>query len=145
MSKITPCLWISVPPSEVASYYESIFPDVEVSDLNPMTGTVTIEGQRLLLLNGGDMYRFNEAVSFIIHCKDQAEVDYYWEKLTADGGEEGMCAWCKDRYGLSWQVVPEALPRLIGGGDRTRAERAIQAMRKMKKIVIADLETAFDG
>lgn len=145
MSKITPCLWIPVTPEEAVAYYRSIFANVEASDLNPMTGMVTIEGQRLQLLNGGPQFKFNEAVSFVIACKDQAEVDHYWSKLTADGGAESQCAWCKDKFGMSWQVVPDALHRFIGDPDRTKADRAVQAMLKMRKIVIADLESAFHG
>lgn len=140
MSKITPCLWINVEPQEAASYYKSIFPNTEATDLNPMTGTLVIEGQRLQLLNGGDLFKFNEAVSFVISCKDQREVDDYWGKLIANGGSESMCAWCKDKYGLSWQVVPEALGRFLGDPYRTKADRAMQALLKMRKIVIADLE-----
>lgn len=145
MSKITPCLWIPVTPEQAVAYYRSIFANVEAANLTPMTGMVTIEGQRFQLLNGGPMYTFNEAVSFVIKCKDQAEVDYYWNKLTADGGAESQCAWCKDKFGMSWQVVPDALMDFIGHPDRTRADRAVQAMLKMKKIVIADLEAAFNG
>jgi predicted 3-demethylubiquinone-9 3-methyltransferase (glyoxalase superfamily) len=145
MSKVRPCLWINVPPEEAVAYYASIFPNVFASNLTPMTGDVSIEGQPLMLLNGGPMHTFNEAVSFVVSCKDQAEVDHYWAALTANGGAESMCAWCKDKYGLSWQVVPEALHRFIGDPDRTKADRAVQAMLKMKKIVIADLETAFNG
>lgn len=145
MSKVRPCLWINAPPEEVVTYYASIFPNVFASNLTPMTGDISIEGQSLMLLNGGPMYTFNEAVSFVVSCKDQAEVDHYWTALTANGGAESMCAWCKDKYGLSWQVVPEALHRFIGDPDRTKADRAVQAMLKMKKIVIADLETAFNG
>lgn len=145
MTQITPCLWIPVTPEEAVAYYKSIFANVEAANLNPMTGTVTIEGQRFQLLNGGPMYKFNEAVSFVIRCKDQAEVDYYWNKLTADGGVESQCAWCKDKFGMSWQVVPDALMDFIGHPDRTKADRAVQAMLKMKKIVVADLEAAFNG
>lgn len=145
MSKITPCLWIPVTPEEAVAYYTSIFANVAAEGLNPMTGVVTIEGQRLQLLNGGPMYKFNEAVSFVIKCKDQAEVDYYWDKLTAHGGAESQCAWCKDKYGMSWQVVPDALMDCIGAADRTKADRAVQAMLKMKKIIVADLEKAFNG
>lgn len=145
MSKITPCLWIPVTPEEAVAYYNSIFANVTAEGLTPMTGVVTIEGQRFQLLNGGPTYKFNEAVSFVIKCKDQAEVDYYWDKLTADGGAESKCAWCKDKFGMSWQVVPDALMSFIGAADRTRAEHAIQAMLKMNKIIVADLEKAFNG
>jgi predicted 3-demethylubiquinone-9 3-methyltransferase (glyoxalase superfamily) len=98
-----------------------------------------------MLLNGGPDFKFTEAVSFSVDCKDQAEVDYYWNALTADGGEESMCAWLKDKYGLSWQIVPEALPRLLSGSDKAGAGRAMQAMMQMKKIVVADLEKAYAG
>lgn len=145
MTQITPCLWIPVTPAEAVAYYQTIFSRVDASGLGPMTGTVTIEGQRFLLLNGGPMYKFNEAVSFVIKCRDQAEVDHYWTKLTADGGAESQCGWCKDKLGLSWQVIPDALMELIGHADRTKADRAMQAMLKMQKIVIADLESAFHG
>ncbi|MDZ4777921.1 MAG: VOC family protein [Alphaproteobacteria bacterium] len=145
MSRITPCLWIPVTPEEAVAYYKSIFANVEAEDLNPMTGFVTIEGQRFQLLNGGPHHQFNDSVSFVIKCKDQAEVDHYWDKLTAKGGAESHCAWCKDKYGMSWQVVPDALMTFIGHSDRTKADRAMQAMLKMKKIIVADLEKAFNG
>jgi predicted 3-demethylubiquinone-9 3-methyltransferase (glyoxalase superfamily) len=145
MSKIKPCLWVKVPPGEVVDYYKSIFPNVEVSGADAMTAQIVIEGQPLVILAGNRDHAFNESVSFVIDCKDQAEVDHYWSKLTADGGAESMCAWCKDKYGVSWQVVPQALMRFIGDPDRTKADRAMQAMLQMKKIVVADLEKAFNG
>lgn len=145
MPKIKTCLWVKVSPSEVVDYYKSIFPNVEASGVNPMTAQLVIEGQPFMILSGNRDHTFNDSVSFVIDCKDQAEVDHYWDKLTANGGAESMCAWCKDKYGVSWQVVPQALPRFLGDSDRTKADRAIQAMLKMKKIIVADLEKAFNG
>ncbi|MBT9447269.1 MAG: VOC family protein [Hyphomonadaceae bacterium] len=145
MSGIKTCLWVRTTPAEVADYYKSIFPNVEVSDVNPMTAQLVLEGQPFMILAGNPGHAFNDAVSFVIDCKDQAEVDHYWDKLTANGGAESMCAWCKDKYGVSWQVVPQALMRFIGDPDRAKADRAVQAMLKMKKIIVADLEAAFNG
>lgn len=145
MSKIKPCLWVNVRPADVVDYYTGIFPDVEVADVNPMMAHLVIAGQPLMILGGNREHAFNESVSFVIDCADQAEVDHYWSKLTADGGAESMCAWCKDKYGVSWQVVPKALGRLLGHPDRAGAERAMQAMFTMRKIIVADLEKAFHG
>lgn len=145
MSKIKPCLWVKVPPSEVVDYYKSIFPNVEASGVNPMTAQIVVEGQPFMILGGNRDHTFNDSISFVIDCKDQAEVDHYWNALTADGGAESMCAWCKDKYGVSWQVVPQALGKFLSDPDREKANRAIQAMLKMKKIIVADLEKAFNG
>lgn len=145
MSKIKPCLWVKVSPGDVVDYYKSIFPNVDVSGVGPMTAQLVIEGQPFMILSSNHENNFNDSISFVIDCRDQAEVDHYWSRLTADGGAESMCAWCKDKYGVSWQVVPAALPRFLGDPDRAKADRAIQAMLKMKKIVIADLEKAFNG
>ncbi|HUP53034.1 MAG TPA: VOC family protein, partial [Longimicrobiales bacterium] len=104
MTKITPFLWFDAPLDEPIAYYRSIFKDFRVLSESPMSASFEIEGQRFNALNGGPHHEFNEAVSFLIDCEDQAEVDYYWERLTADGGAESMCGWLKDKYGLSWQV-----------------------------------------
>jgi predicted 3-demethylubiquinone-9 3-methyltransferase (glyoxalase superfamily) len=106
-----------------------------------MTVSFELDGQKFLALNGGPQFTFSEAISFQIDCKDQDEVDHYWEKL-GEGGEEGPCGWLKDRFGLSWQVVPEALPRLLSDPDREKAQRVMAAMLEMKKIEIAELERA---
>jgi predicted 3-demethylubiquinone-9 3-methyltransferase (glyoxalase superfamily) len=145
MPTITPFLWFDAPLCEVVAHYESIFPNTKVVDVSPMSATFELEGQRFHALNGGPHFRFNEAVSFFIDCTDQAEVDAYWSKLTADGGEDGQCGWVKDKYGLSWQIVPEALSRLLADPDRERAERVRQAMLKMKKIDVAAVERAAAG
>jgi len=145
MSQIKPCLWVNVPPGDVVDYYKGIFPNVTVADVNPMMAHLVIEGQPLMILGGNRDHAFNKSVSFVIDCMDQAEVDHYWDKLTANGGAENQCAWCKDKYGVWWQVVPDALLTFIGHPDRTRADRAVQAMLQMKKIIVADLEKAFNG
>jgi predicted 3-demethylubiquinone-9 3-methyltransferase (glyoxalase superfamily) len=158
MTSITPCLWFDGQAEEAADLYVSIFPDSRVDKVTRtpsdypagkagqvITVEFTLTGRPFLGLNGGPEFKFSEAVSFSISCEDQAEVDRYWEALTAGGGEPGPCGWCKDRFGLSWQVVPKALPRLLGDPDRARAGRAMQAMMKMGKIDVAELEKAAEG
>jgi predicted 3-demethylubiquinone-9 3-methyltransferase (glyoxalase superfamily) len=110
-----------------------------------LTAAFELDGIRFVGLNGGPHFKFNEAVSFSIDCKNQDEVDYYWDKLTADGGAPGQCGWLKDKFGVSWQVVPDAMPRLLMDTDRAKASRAMQAMMKMTKIVVADIEAAARG
>jgi predicted 3-demethylubiquinone-9 3-methyltransferase (glyoxalase superfamily) len=157
MQKITPCLWLDTQAEEAAAYYASVFPDVKVHHVSRYGGSVperagtvlTVElelfGQRFTLLNGGPEFTFTEAVSFQVSCADQAEVDRYWTALTSGGGEEGPCGWLKDRYGLSWQIVPDRLTELLADPDPARAERATAAMLAMHKIDIAELERAADG
>ncbi len=142
MPRITPFLWFDAPLDEPVDYYRSIFEDVRVHSVSPMTAEFEIEGQRFMALNGGPKFAFNEAVSFFVECEDQAEVDRYWERLTADGGAESMCGWLKDRYGLSWQIIPRTLIRHLNDPDRAKAERVTQAMLQMKKIDIAALDRA---
>jgi predicted 3-demethylubiquinone-9 3-methyltransferase (glyoxalase superfamily) len=154
MPAITPSLWFDDNLEDAATFYTSVFPNssidefVRYTDAGPgAPGTVayatfTLDGQRFLGLNGGPTFTFDEAVSFMIHCKDQDEVDYYWQRLTADGGEESQCGWLKDRFGLSWQVVPDRLLELTTDPDPSRAAAATKAMHGMRKIVIADLEAA---
>ena len=112
--------------------------------MNPAMATFELLGQRFLALNAHPHHKFNEAISFFVECDTQAEVDYYWDKL-AEGGGQQQCGWLKDRFGLSWQVIPKALGRFLMDEDREKANRVMQAMLKMKKIVIADLETAYRG
>jgi predicted 3-demethylubiquinone-9 3-methyltransferase (glyoxalase superfamily) len=158
MAKITPCLWFNGQAEEAANLYVSLLPDSRVDKVmrspadNPSTpkGAVlvvefTVAGQQFLGLNGGPQFPFTEAVSFIINCEDQAEVDRLWDALVADGGSPSKCGWLKDRYGVSWQIIPKALPELLGGPDREGAGRAMQAMLKMTKIDVAGLRRAYDG
>ena len=156
VQKITPFLWFDGQAEEAANYYTSIFPNSRIvkvarfTDAGPgpagsaMTVEFELEGQRFVGLNGGPMYKFTEAISFVVNCQTQEEVDFYWEKLSA-GGKEIQCAWLKDKFGLCWQIVPVALPQLLSSPDRKRAERAMKAMFKMKKIDIRALQEAADG
>ena len=142
MPRITPFLWFDAPLDEPIAYYASIFESFRVLSQSPMSASFEIGGQRFHALNGGPRYRFNEAVSLLIDCEDQAEVDHYWERLTSGGGEESMCGWLKDKYGLSWQVIPKALSRYLGDSDRAKADRVVQAMLEMRKIDVAALDRA---
>ncbi|TCJ13559.1 VOC family protein [Flaviaesturariibacter flavus] len=142
MQKITPFLWFDGNALEAARFYTGIFPDARItSDLpgpggKPMVVAFELAGQSFTALNGGPQFTFNESVSFVIDCKDQGEIDHYWDRLTAEGGTPSRCGWLKDPFGLSWQVVPSRLPQLI------RHPAAMQAMMGMSKIVLADLEAA---
>ncbi|MEZ5018443.1 MAG: VOC family protein [Flavipsychrobacter sp.] len=149
MQKITPFLWFDNNAEEAINFYIKTFKDASINNINrrtpdgPLfTGSFTLFGQEYGVINGGPMFKFNEAVSFVVHCKDQEEVDYYWDALTADGGEESMCGWLKDKFGLSWQIIPDRLMELLNHPDADKAQRATQAMLKMKKIDIDILENA---
>ena len=156
MQRLRPCLWFDTEAAEAAELYTSIFPNSRIVDVarygsagpRPegmvMTVAFELDGQPILALNGGPDFTFTEAVSFEVECADQAEVDRYWDKLT-DGGEEGPCGWLKDRYGLSWQIVPKALTELIADPDREKSQRVMKAMLEMKKIDVAALERAAAG
>ena len=154
MPKITPFLWFDTQAEEAANFYCSIFKNSKILNLArypegspaPVGSVMTVEfeldGQRFIALNAGPHFKFNEAISFSIDCKNQAEVDEYWSKLTSGGGQESMCGWLKDKYGLSWQVNPTALGQMMSDPDREKAKRVMQAMLQMKKIDIAELERA---
>jgi predicted 3-demethylubiquinone-9 3-methyltransferase (glyoxalase superfamily) len=153
MREITPCLWFDTEGEDAATFYTSIFPNSKILDVSRygdagprpagtvMTVDFELDGQKFLALNGGPEFTFSEAISFQVHCEDQDEVDAYWTKLS-EGGEEGPCGWLKDRFGLSWQIVPTRLPELLGDPDREKAQRVMACMLGMRKIVIADLERA---
>lgn len=159
MQKIIPYLWFDNKAEEAAKFYTSIFKDSKIGKISRydkaaaevskqpegsvMTVEFKLEGQEFVALNGGPIFKFTEAVSFLVSCKNQEEVDYFWEKLT-DGGEEGVCGWLKDKYGLSWQVAPTILDEMLRDKDKGKAERVMQAMLKMKKIEIKDLKQAYD-
>ena len=138
--KLAPCLWFDDNAQEAVKFYTSVFKRSRIIELHPVISTFEIEGLRLMALNGGPAFNFTEAVSFYLSCKDQAEVDYYWRTLTADGGSEGQCGWLKDRFGLSWQIVPEVLGELMS--DPEKAGKVMQALLKMNKLVVADLKKA---
>lgn len=152
MSKIMPCLWFDDRIDEAIAFYTETFRNAAVHEVvrhDPagpaFTAVIELEGHRFLLLNGGPMFKFNEAVSFMIDCDGQEEIDYFWNRFTADGGAESMCGWCKDKFGLSWQVVPKQLEALMTGPDRAGAQRVTDALMKMHKIVLADLQAAYSA
>jgi predicted 3-demethylubiquinone-9 3-methyltransferase (glyoxalase superfamily) len=151
MQKITPYLWFDGQAEEAAAYYTSIFKNARIVDVNRMgeggpavTVTFEIDGQQFVALNGGPQFTFTEALSLFVSCRDQAEVDDLWDRLT-EGGEEGQCGWLKDRYGVSWQIIPEALSELMGDPDPEKAGRVVRAMLGMSKIEVKGLQDAYDG
>jgi predicted 3-demethylubiquinone-9 3-methyltransferase (glyoxalase superfamily) len=153
MSKITPCLWFDTEGEEAAEFYTSLFPNSRILEVarypagaprpegTVMTVLFELDGQKYLALNGGPDFKFNEAISLQIDCDGQDEVDAYWSKLS-EGGEPGPCGWLKDRFGLSWQVVPRVLDELLAGADREKSQRVMKAMLQMGKIDVAELERA---
>jgi predicted 3-demethylubiquinone-9 3-methyltransferase (glyoxalase superfamily) len=152
MNKITPFLWYDNNCEEAMNFYVSIFKDSKVLNVarqgegGPVTSVnFVLNNQEFTAFNAGPQFKFNEAISFFVECENQAEVDYYWERLTADGGEESQCGWLKDKYGLSWQIIPKLLGQLFGDPDREKAGRAVQAMFQMHKLDCAALQRAFDG
>jgi len=157
MQKISPCLWFDGNAEEAANFYVSIFPDSKIDaimrsgDAGPgpkgsaLMVAFTLDGQSFQALNGGPQYKFTEAISMSIDCQDQAEVDRYWNALMRDGGTPIQCGWLKDKYGLSWQIVPRRLVELLNDGDAAKSARAMQAMMKMVKIDVAELERAAKG
>ena len=151
MKKITPFLWFDTQAEEAMNFYVSIFKNSKAgnvsrgSDGKAFIVTFELDGQEFMGLNAGPQFKFNEAISMYVNCEDQAEVDELWAKLTADGGEESMCGWLKDKYGLSWQIIPKALGELMGDPDPVKAQRVTQAMLQMQKIDVARLQQAYDG
>jgi len=157
MPKISPFLWFDTQAEAAANFYMSIFPNSKVgkvarySEAGPgpkgsvMVISFTLDGQEFTALNAGPIFKFTEAISFVVHCKTQAEVDHYWSKLRADGGQESQCGWLKDKFGLSWQIVPTALGELLSDPDPPKSRRVAEAMFKMKKLDIATLQKAHAG
>jgi predicted 3-demethylubiquinone-9 3-methyltransferase (glyoxalase superfamily) len=143
MQKITPFLWFENQAEEAAKFYGSIFKNSKIISSNPMVVTFELEGQKFMALNGGPQFKFTEAISLFVDCETQEEVDYYWEKLT-QGGKESQCGWLKDKYGLSWQIVPGILGKLMGDKDPKKANNVLQAMLQMKKMDIAKLKEAYE-
>ncbi|MBK6399863.1 MAG: VOC family protein [Bacteroidetes bacterium] len=138
--ELTTCLWYDGKAKEAAEYYCSIFKDSKITSENPMVVTFEINGSKFMGLNGGPMFSFNEAVSFVVTCDTQEEIDMYWNKLIANGGNESMCGWLKDKYGMSWQIVPGSLGKLMS--NPAKGERVMQALLKMKKLDLKVLEEA---
>ena len=160
--RITPCLWFDTQAEEAAKYYTGIFKNSKIGEItrygeagrethkrppgSVLTVAFELDGQPFTALNGGPEFKFNEAVSLQIMCKDQKEVDYYWEKLTVGGDPSAqVCGWLKDKFGLSWQVVPSIMPDLVGDPNSEKSQRAMAAMMEMKKLDIAALERAYNG
>ena len=151
MLTITPFLWFDTQAEEAMNYYASIFPRAKPLSVQRANGQVIsveyeLEGQKFMALNGGPLYKFNEAVSFFVGCDTQQEIDTLWDKLTADGGSPTQCGWLKDKFGLSWQIIPKKLGSLLGGGgDPARAKRVLDAMLPMKKLDERRLQEAYDA
>ncbi|MFV0219743.1 VOC family protein [Empedobacter falsenii] len=139
-NEIYPCLWFDGQAQEAANFYCSIFPNSKIITDNQMVVIFELNGKKFMGLNGGPHFKFNEATSFVIDCETQEEIDFYWNNLTSDGGEEGNCGWLKDKFGLSWQVVPTVLPKLLSNPEK--GQSVMQAFMKMKKFDIAALEKA---
>ena len=154
MQKINPFLWFDTQAEEAANFYVSIFKDSKLQTVSRygdggpgpkgsvMTVAFEIAGQKFIALNGGPLFKFTEAVSFVVNCETQDEIDYYWEKLSADGGQEVQCGWLKDKYGLSWQIVPTVFFELIQEKDPAKSNRVMQALMQMTKLDIAGLKRA---
>lgn len=150
MQKITPFLWFDNNAEEAMNFYTSLFKDSNIGQKHMMgdkllTATFTLNGQEFMVINGGPMFQFTEAVSLFVKCADQAEVDYFWNALTADGGQESQCGWLKDKFGLSWQIIPDALGSCLWGPDKAGSARAMQAMMQMRKIDVAALKKAYNN
>jgi predicted 3-demethylubiquinone-9 3-methyltransferase (glyoxalase superfamily) len=156
MTKITPCLWFDTQGEEAAAFYTSVFENSRITEVTrygsagprpegmAMTVAFELEGQPFVALNGGPEFKFDEAISFQVSCQSQDEVDEFWKKLS-EGGEEGPCGWVKDKFGLSWQIIPDALPQILSDPDPERAQRAMKAMLGMSKLDIDELRRAADG
>jgi predicted 3-demethylubiquinone-9 3-methyltransferase (glyoxalase superfamily) len=159
--KITPCLWFDTQAEEAARFYCSVFKNSKIGKISrfpdagqdvhgkPAGSVMTVEfeldGQPFVALNGGPQFKFDEAVSFQVFCETQSDIDYYWDRLTAGGGAEGPCGWLKDRFGLSWQVVPARIPEMMADADTERSARVMNAFMKMKKLDLAAIERAYAG
>lgn len=143
--KITPFLWFDGRAEEAARFYTSIFKKSKILRLTPMYAAFRLEGQEFIALNGGPQFMFTPAISFFVRCGTQKEVDYYWERLSSDGGETRQCGWLQDRFGISWQIVPEILGEFLEDGDREKADRVWDAMLLMAKLDISKLKKAYAG
>jgi predicted 3-demethylubiquinone-9 3-methyltransferase (glyoxalase superfamily) len=144
MNTITPFLWFDGRAEEAARFYTSIFKNSRIDSLSPMSATFHLDGQKFIALNGGPQFKFTEAISFFVDCRTQDEVDELWEKLSA-GGEPGRCGWLKDKFGVSWQIVPSVLGDMLQDEDEEKSQRVMQAMLQMDKLDIARLQQAYEG
>jgi predicted 3-demethylubiquinone-9 3-methyltransferase (glyoxalase superfamily) len=144
MQKITPFLWFDGQAEDAARFYTSIFKKSKIESISPMSATFRLDGVKFIALNGGPQFKFTEAISFFVSCKTQKEIDYFWQKLSA-GGEKSRCGWLKDRFGVSWQIVPPILGELLNDEDDEKSNRVMQAMLKMTKLDIRKLKQAAKG
>lgn len=156
-SKVTPFLWLDTEAEAAANFYVSLFSDAKIVDVarwgagshypegSVMSATIELAGQQYILFNGGPHFQLNESFSLFVSCEDQAEVDHFWNALTSDGGAPSQCGWLKDRFGVTWQIVPKTLMRLLGDIDRAKAGRVMQSMMEMVKLDVAELERAAAG
>ena len=142
--KITPFLWFDKNAEDAIRFYTAIFKNSKIIQLHPMVSTFELEGQRFMALNGGPQYSFTDAISLYVNCDTQEEVDYYWEKLLSGGGKEERCGWLKDRFGLSWQIVPAILGELMSNPDKNKSERVMQVVLRMIKLDIEVLKQAYE-
>jgi predicted 3-demethylubiquinone-9 3-methyltransferase (glyoxalase superfamily) len=145
LSTVSVCLWYDGSAEEAARFYTSLIPNSEVISISPVMVTFTLDGVPFQALNGGPQFKPTEAASIVVTTKNQEDTDRLWSTLTANGGSEGRCAWLKDRFGVSWQIVPQILPKFLSSSDRQAADRVLQAMLKMSKIDIEALESAFNA
>lgn len=157
MQKITPFLWFDGQAEEAVKLYTSVFKNSKIINLSywpegspfpknhVMNATFELDGQKFHAFDAGPQFKFTEAISFFVNCETQEEIDHFWNNLTANGGQESMCGWLKDKFGISWQIIPPALGKMLGDQDRAKSGRVMQAMMQMKKIIIADLQKAYDG
>jgi len=143
MQKVTPFLWFDGKVEEAARFYTSVFKDSAIESISPMSATFRLDGLEFIALNGGAQYKFTEAISFFVSCETQDEIDYYWERLSADG-EKGRCGWLKDKFGVSWQVIPPVLGDMLNDEDDAKSQRVTQAMLQMGKIEIDKLKEAYE-
>jgi predicted 3-demethylubiquinone-9 3-methyltransferase (glyoxalase superfamily) len=144
IQKIRPFLWFDGKAEEAARFYTSIFKNSRIESVSPMSATFQLEGTEFIALNGGPQFKFTEAVSFFVNCETQQEIDYFWEKISA-GGEKSRCGWLKDRFGVSWQVVPPILGEMLNDEDKEKSKRVMQAMLQMNKLDIKTLKVAYKG
>ncbi|MDB6019151.1 MAG: hypothetical protein JWR19_3640 [Pedosphaera sp.] len=142
MQKITPFLWFNGKAGEAAKFYTSIFKNSKIESISPMSATFQLDGVKFMALNGGPQFKFTEAISFFVSCGTQKEIDYFWEKLSA-GGKKSKCGWLKDKFGVSWQIVPPILGELLNDENEEKSQRVMQAMLKMDKIDIKTLKQAY--
>ena len=145
LQKITPNLWFDNQAREAAEFYCSIFKNSKIHSVSDLVVEFELDGMQFTGLNGGPRHQFTEAISFIVYCEDQEEVDYFWDSFVSNGGREDMCSWCKDKYGLSWQIIPVRFIEMMKTGKPAQVKRVVDVMLNMRKMIVADFEKAFNA